>query len=89
MQINRKAGLASNYDCGQCSCPYNYTPSLNYLTPQSQDIPVEGTGGFLFYAGYADCNNNDYYYNYATSASWRLWKLQHRLEPGIWVIQRC
>ena len=70
MQINRKAGLASNYDCGQCSCPYNYTPSLNYLTPQSQDIPVEGTGGFLFYAGYADCNNNDYYYNYATSASW-------------------
>jgi hypothetical protein len=70
MQINRKAGLASNYDCGQCSCPYNYTPAFNYLAPQSEDVPVDSSEGFVFYAGYADCNNNDYYYDYTYSASW-------------------
>src|SRR5208283_5302876 len=33
MQIHRQAGMASNYDCGQCPCSYNYTPSLNEMNP--------------------------------------------------------
>ena len=72
MQINRKAGLASNYDCGQCACPYNYTPASQLFGSSEPGHPRGGYGGFLFYAAYADCNANDYYYDYTTSASWSL-----------------
>jgi hypothetical protein len=70
MQINRKAGLASNYDCGQCACPYNYTPSLNEMYPTSVDVGVGSEVNFEFEAGYQDCNYMDYWYNYTPSAYW-------------------
>ena len=54
MQINRKAGLASNYDCGQCSCPYNYTPSLNYMYPAILAVAINQLNTFSFLAGYED-----------------------------------
>jgi hypothetical protein len=70
MQINRKAGLASNYDCGQCACPYNYTPSLNEMNPTSLYVAVGSENSFLFEAGFVDCNQMDYWYDDSSSASW-------------------
>ncbi len=70
MQIHRKQGMASNYDCCFCGCPYNYTPSLNYMNPISLYLWVASEGGFAFEAGYEDCNRAEYWYDYTTSASW-------------------
>ncbi len=70
MQIHRKAGMTSNYDCCFCGCPYNYTPSLNYMNPISLYLWVTSEGGFVFYAGFKDCNQSPYWYDYTTSASW-------------------
>ncbi len=70
MQIHRKSGMASNYDCCFCGCPYNYTPSLNYMNPNSLYLWVASEGGFAFEAGYEDCNRSEYWYDYTTSASW-------------------
>ncbi len=71
MQIHRKAGMVSNYDCGgSCPCPFNYTPSLNYMSPGTLYEAVNNNVNSYFYAGYQDCNYLYYYYNYTTSASW-------------------
>jgi hypothetical protein len=70
MQIHRKQGMASNYDCGTCPCPYSYTPSLNYIYPTSLDVAINQLNTFSFYAGYEDCNGVAYWYNYSDSASW-------------------
>jgi hypothetical protein len=69
MQIHRKAGMASNYDCCFCQCPYNYDPPLNYMHPTSCGVAVGSELSVEFEAGYTDCNY-DYYYNYTDSASW-------------------
>ncbi len=70
MQIHRKQGMASNYDCCVCNCPYNYTPSLNYMNPINLYLWVTSMGSFAFEAGYEDCNSFKYWYDYTTSASW-------------------
>ncbi len=70
MQIHRRQGMASNYDCCFCGCPYNYAPSLNYLSPQTLSLLVNGIGSFVFYAGFRDCNQSPYWYNYSTLATW-------------------
>ncbi len=70
MQIHRKQGMASNYDCGTCPCPYNYTPSLNYGYPDSMDVAINALGTFEFFAGYEDCNGVEYWYNYSDEATW-------------------
>ena len=70
MQIHRKSGMASNYDCCYCGCPYNYTPSINQMNPTSLYALVGDTNSFAFEAGYEDCNRYEYWYDYTTSASW-------------------
>jgi hypothetical protein len=70
MQIHRKAGMASNYDCGQCACPYNYTPPLNEMSPTSCGVAVGSELPAEFEAGYEDCNLMGYWYDYTDSASW-------------------
>ena len=62
--------MASNYDCGTCPCPYNYTPSLNYGYPDSMDVAINALGTFEFFAGYEDCNGVEYWYNYSDEATW-------------------
>ncbi len=69
--VGTHAPPASNYDCGgSCPCPFNYTPSMNYMSPSSLYVAVDNNGNSGFYAGYQDCNYLYYYYNYTTSASW-------------------
>ncbi len=73
MQIHRKSGMASNYDCCYCGRPYNYTPPINKMNPISLYLWVASQGGMAFMAGYEDCNFSEYWYNYTTSASWTSW----------------
>jgi hypothetical protein len=70
MLIHRQQGMASNYDCNQCACPYTYDPALDYVYPPGANIPVGGNFTCILYAGFQDCNHNDYYYNENGSTSW-------------------
>jgi hypothetical protein len=42
MLIHRQQGMASNYDCDLCSCPYDYIPNSNYMSPGSLYLAVPG-----------------------------------------------
>jgi hypothetical protein len=70
MLIHRHEGMASNYDCCICSCPFSYVPNSDYVKPASSHLVVNGTVGLTFYAGYLDCNNIPWYYNESGAADW-------------------
>jgi hypothetical protein len=70
MLIHRHAGMASNYDCCICACPYSYEPAIDYIDPASANVAVNGTVDLTFYAGYEDCNDNYYYYDESEGVSW-------------------
>ena len=70
MQIHRQAGMASNYDCCICACGLSYYPYLDYITPASSNVAVNGTVPLTFYAGYEDCNGIDHYFNATSGAGW-------------------
>jgi hypothetical protein len=70
MQIHRQEGMASNYDCCICHCPLNYEPELDYVSPGSSNLAVNGTEGLIFYAGYLDCNDIPWYYDENGAAGW-------------------
>jgi hypothetical protein len=70
MLIHRRQGMASNYDCNQCACPYTYNPPIDYVYPEGANILVGNTQPLTFYGGFQDCNHNPYYYNENGSASW-------------------
>jgi hypothetical protein len=70
MQIHRQSGMASNYDCGDCSCPMSYDPSSNYMSPSTLYVLVNTNGNMRFFAAFKDCNGCDNHYDYTTSASW-------------------
>jgi hypothetical protein len=69
MVIHRQQGMASNYDCCICSCPLSYTAWLDYVSPASCSLLVDGTVGLTYYAGYEGCNGYPYYYA-GTGISW-------------------
>jgi hypothetical protein len=70
MQIHRQAGMASNYDCCICSCPYSYEGVYDYISPGSSNVAVNGSQSFTFYAAYEDCNGDLFYFNESAAASW-------------------
>ena len=70
MLIHRRQGMASNYDCNQCACPYTYDPALNYANPASQNIAVGQNFTCHNYGGFQDCNHNPYYYDETASTSY-------------------
>jgi hypothetical protein len=70
MVIHRQQGIASNYDCCICSCPFSYEPNLDHVSPGSSNVAVNGTVGLTFYAGYLDCNDIPWYYNESGAANW-------------------
>jgi hypothetical protein len=70
MLIHRRQGMASNYDCNQCACPYTYDPLIDYVYPEGAVLPVGYSVPLTFYGGFQDCNHNAYYYNENGSTSW-------------------
>ena len=70
MLIHRHLGMASNYDCNQCACPYTYDPLLDYVYPDGANLLVADTQPLTYYGGFLDCNHNPYYYNENGSTSW-------------------
>jgi hypothetical protein len=61
MLIHRQQGMASNYDCSICVCPASYQPWLDYVSPASADILVQGTVTLGYYGGFWDCNYGSFY----------------------------
>ena len=70
MVINRQQGMASNYDCSSCMCPLSYWPYLNYVSPASSNLVVQGTQGLILYAAYESCNALYFFIDVNGSDSW-------------------
>ncbi len=66
--LQRRKGLASNYDCSFCNCPAVYT--LLSVSPASFDLVPNTTMDCACTATYTDCNNNNTYYNETAGATW-------------------
>jgi hypothetical protein len=67
--INRKSGLASNYDCCFAPCPPNYV-GMDSLDPSPASVAVNGYVDIDGWGGYYDCNNGYYCVCVTGPASW-------------------
>jgi hypothetical protein len=71
LTINRKTGLASNYDCCYCPCPLWYYDGEMYVWPSYQIMLVNGNTGFEALADFYDCNDNGpYTFDVASDSQW-------------------
>jgi hypothetical protein len=69
MVINRRQGMASNYDCCICACPADYYGD-NEINPATAYLPIEGSQGLINNAQYYTCNLGDYYVNVTAASLW-------------------
>ena len=66
--VQRRKGVASNYDCYTCNCPLGFTGSVT-VSPSSVYLNVESTQQFTLCAQYYNTCNNTYYFYDRTSCS--------------------
>src|SRR5271157_3999806 len=70
MTINRRQGMASNYDCSSCPCPGSYSEAGTNLSPSSFNLAVNGTQSISVTAYFENCNGDGYYEEVGGSFSW-------------------
>jgi len=70
MTINRRQGMASNYDCSSCPCPGSYSEAGTDLSPSSFNLAVNGTQSISVTAYFENCNGDGYYEEVGGSFSW-------------------
>ncbi len=66
--MERRGGLASNYDCTPCPCP----PNLSFIsvTPTTTDVLPGGTSQFTCTCHEVDCNGVDWPMDVTLSSAW-------------------
>ncbi|MGH9453914.1 MAG: Ig-like domain-containing protein, partial [Terriglobia bacterium] len=68
MVINRSGGIASAYDCCNCSCPLPYGPMS--VSPASECMSAGDQCQLTATEYTADCNNSPYEYDVTDSCDW-------------------
>ena len=70
MVINRRQGMASNYDCCTCPCSLDYSLEALVMSPASASVAVNGQTSFNVTATTENCNGSFKFFNVTSSAIW-------------------